>query len=144
PLEYLPRGTEGCNLGLPHDDLLKKWHIDKPVLTADGALVLRPPATSPYDALLVWSTHGRVVRVVARHRPDAIKRTTPAQWADAITQMWRRDAGTLGWPRRQDLAKGDVLQGLTWYDDETRVRTFWQQGDDSVQVFTEWKDLSGK
>jgi hypothetical protein len=144
PFEYLPRGAEGCNLGLPHDDLLKKWHIDKPVVLADGALVLRPAATSPYDALLVWSAHGHVDRIVARHRPDGVKRSSASDWADALTHMWRREAGTLGWPRRQDLSKGDLLQGLTWYDDQTRVRTFWQQGDDSVQIFTEWKDLSGK
>src|SRR5439155_2525913 len=81
PLGYLPRGTEGCVLGSARDDLLKNWKIDKPVSAADGALVLRPAPSSPYDALLVWFKDGRAARIVARHRADGVKRTTPAEWA---------------------------------------------------------------
>jgi len=108
----------------------------------DGALILRPPATSALDVMLVWFEKDRAARIVGRHRPDNVKRTSPAQWADAITMIWRRDFSALGWPRRHDLTRDNALQSLVWYDEETRVQMFWQESDgDQVYLYTEWKDL---
>jgi len=142
PLEFLARGTENCLLGMTQSDMLQKWKMEKPEFTVDGALILRPPATSALDVMLVWFEKDRAARIVGRHRPDNVKRTSPAQWADAITMIWRRDFSALGWPRRHDLTRDNALQSLVWYDEETRVQMFWQESDgDQVYLYTEWKDL---
>jgi hypothetical protein len=144
-LEYLPRGSGDCRLGMTQSELIQKWNIDKPVITGDGGWVLRPSAPRVYDAILVWFDHERVSRIVARYEPDNITRTTTAQWADAVTAAWYREISLLGWPRRHDLARSGVLQSLTWYDERTRVRTFWEETDDgSIRLLTEWKDVAEK
>lgn len=141
PLQALPRGPALCPLGAERGELLKKWNVSSPVTTAEGALVLSPGLSGPYDALLVWFAKERVARVVARHTHPTGGGVAPAQASEAVIDAWGRDLRLLGWPLRQDLSPQDVLQGLTWLDEQTRVRMFWQENDDgSCRVFTEWKD----
>jgi hypothetical protein len=142
PLQYLPRGPASCLLGVPRETLLHNWGITKPTTTEDGAVVLRPDPTAPYDLLLVWFDKDRAIRIAARHRREGKPMTNPAQWGQAVAEAWARDLRTLGWPRRQELTAHGALLGLGWHDDLTRVRIFWQENDQgSAHAFTEWKDL---
>jgi hypothetical protein len=107
---------------------------------ADGALVLRPAASSGFDALLVWFDKDKVARIVARHTQPSGKDLNTL--SEAVRTDWTRGLRSLGWPRRQDMAPGSLLQGLAWHDDVTRIRIFWQEPDDGpTHVFTEWKAL---
>jgi hypothetical protein len=144
PLEYLPRGPAKVQLGVKRKELLKSWSITKPVITEDGALVLRPPQSSPFDALLVWfDNHDQATRIVARHVPNGVNLASAAQWSQAILDAWNRELATLGWHRRQDLTANEVLQSLGWHDDRTRVRIFWQESDTGPpRLYTEWKELA--
>ncbi len=138
PLEFLPRGADGCVLGLTRDQLLQKWGITEPVTVADGALVLPAPQGSLYDTLLVWFDKDRVVRIVARHAASGPR--SPQQLGQLVKEAWGRDLNSLGWPRRQEITD-DQLQGLGWNDDRTRLRIFWQESDHGPpRLFTEWKE----
>jgi hypothetical protein len=139
-LEYLPQGPVGCLLGTNRHDLLQKWHVGKPILTDDGALVLQPEQSGAYDALLVWFDHDVVSRVVARHVFAKDAAADAAQAAQALLAHWQQEAGHLGWPSRQDTARTRDLQCIGWHDGRTRIRSFWQAGDKGeYQVFTEWR-----
>jgi hypothetical protein len=141
PLEYLPRGPEGCSLGDGRDVLLRRWNVTEPVLAGD-ALVLTPAEAGPYDALLVWFDNGRVSRIVARHVQSVPPPTLPQQLAQALQDAWARDLRRLGWPRRQDVSGDDVLNGLGWHDERTRVRLFWQEPEKGTpRVYTEWQGM---
>ncbi len=140
PLEALARGPEHCTLGSTRDEIYAGWNVRKPAMAADGALILRPPANSGLDALLVWFDKDKVVRIVGRHAQPTGKDSNTL--SEAVRADWSKGMRTLGWPRRQDMAPGNVLQGLGWHDDETRIRVFWQEPDDGPsRVFTEWKAL---
>jgi hypothetical protein len=144
PLEYLPRGPAKAQLGVKRKELLKSWAITQPTTIEDGALVLRPPQGSPFDALLVWfDSSDRATRIVARHVPSGANLGSAAQWSQAVLDAWGRDIATLGWHRRQDVTSNEVLQGLGWHDDRTRVRIFWQESDTGPpRLYTEWKELT--
>jgi hypothetical protein len=140
PLEALAGGPEHCALGTTREQIFAGWNVKKPVMAADGALILRPAASTGLDALLVWFDRDKVVRIVGRHAQPAGKDN--ATLSEAIRADWSRGMRTLGWPRRQDMAPGNVLQGLAWHDDAKRIRIFWQEPDDGpARVFTEWKAL---
>ena len=141
PLEALPRGPEQCSLGDNRAELLQRWGVNKPV-TAGGVLVLSPARPSPYDALLVWFDKDQVVRIVARHHPKAgVSRAS--QMGQAVMEAWGREARNLGWPQRRDVLSGELLQGLGWHDERTRVRLFWEETKEGdLRVFTEWKTLT--
>jgi hypothetical protein len=143
PMEALSRGPEGCSLGMTRDQINQAWTLkQKPTTAADGALVLRPAPATGFDALLVWFDKDQVVRVVGRHAQPAGKDN--ANMSEALRADWAKNMRTLGWPRRQDSAPGNLLQGLAWHDDVVRVRVFWQEPDDGPShVFTEWKALAG-
>jgi hypothetical protein len=143
PWEHLPRGLANLQLGTNRQQLLQKWGIAKPVVTDDGALVIRPPQGSPFDAFLIWFENDQAARIVARHVPMGANLSSPSQWAQALTEAWGRELATLGWPRRQDVAANDIVQSLGWHDDRTRMRIFWQESDTPgpPRVFTEWEDL---
>jgi hypothetical protein len=140
PLAYLPRGPQSCALGTAKTDLLRAWKVDNPVL-ANGALVLAPKAPSPFDALLVWFDKDHAVRIVARHKgKDTL---SAAEAGKAVSEAWGKEVRQFGWPWRQDVAEGGAPQGWTSHDDRTRVRIFWEQGNDGVRrVFTEWRHLA--
>ena len=142
PLEALARGPANCFLGMTRDQLNKAWQItQKSVTAADGALVLRPAPASGLDALLVWFDKDQVVRVVGRHTQPSGKDN--GTLSEGVRADWAKNMRSSGWPRRQDNAPGNLLQGLTWHDDVTRVRVFWQEPDDGpAHVFTEWKTLT--
>jgi hypothetical protein len=141
PFEYLPRGPEGCKVGDTRDALLRRWNVAQPA-TAGGALVLTPVQPAPYDALLVWFDQGQVVRIVARHTASTPAPTQPPQPAAAVRDAWARDLRSLGWPRREDITNEDVLEGMGWHDERTRVRIFWQDPDRGApRLYTEWKGL---
>jgi hypothetical protein len=144
-LEYLARGPESCLLGMTRDEILRKWNLVQPDTTPDGAVILAPPTGGAYDVVLAWFEKDRAIRIVARHSPAAGNRPpTAAAMGQALTQAWGRELRTLGWPRRQDFTPHDVLQSLSWHDDRTRVRLFWQDSDTGLpRLFTEWKDLTG-
>jgi hypothetical protein len=141
-LQYLDRGpTSGCVIGRPRDELLRGT-AGTPLTTADGALVLRPAGSGPYDALFVWFTGDRASRIVARHAADGKPTLGPAEAGAAVTQAAQQAARQLGWPRRQDVTGNDVLHGLAWNDERTRVRLFWQEDDNgATRLFGEWVDL---
>ena len=142
PLEYLPRGPEGVALGDMREGLLRRWPNHQP--QADGSVALVPAKAGPYDGILVWFDKGRVVRIAARHSlQNGASPGRPAEAAKALLQEWASAAPQLGWPRRQELAGEGLLQGLSWHDDRTRVRLFWQESNDgTARVFTEWKDVA--
>jgi hypothetical protein len=141
PLAVLPRGPDGLTLGEERDSLLRRFKIESPKTLPDGGVILPPVKGSPYDALLVWSDKDRVRRIVARHAPPASGK--PLSPGEQVTQSWVRGLRSLGWPSRQDAAHESGLQGLGWHDDQTRIRTFWQEADDGPpRVFTEWKVIS--
>lgn len=143
PLEALPRGPEQCSLGDQRGELLRRWGVDRPVTAGGGVLVLTPAKPSPYDALLVWFDKERIVRIVARHHPSKAGGNRSVQMGQAVTEAWGREARNLGWPQRRDVLSGDVLQGLGWHDERTRVRLFWEETKEGDQrVFTEWKVLT--
>ncbi len=138
PLAFCSRGVEGCNLGETPSDLRKRWQVSKPLLASNGAEVLVAPASSPYDVLLVWYEGDKVSRVIARHRePKTLK---SEQIAEALQRAWAAGFDHLGYIRRQDGARGQVLQAYSWHDDRTRVRIFAQETEDSIRVFTEWRE----
>ncbi|HEV8060040.1 MAG TPA: hypothetical protein VGP68_09215, partial [Gemmataceae bacterium] len=142
PLEILARGPVHCTLGMTRDQIYESWTTKQhPLIAADGALVLRPAPASGLDALLVYFDNDQVVRVVGRQMQAAGKDN--AALSEAVRADWAKNMRTLGWPRRQDSAPGNLLQGLAWHDDVTRVRVFWQEPDNGPgRVFTEWKSLS--
>src|SRR5262249_27500118 len=123
-LSFLPRGPENCVLGTGKDALLKQWKITRPTI-AEGAVVLAPKASSPFDALLVWFKDDRVVQIIARHKAKG--NLTPAQAASAVRTAWGQEGRNLGLPWRQDFGEENALQGWTTQDDLTRVRIFWQR-----------------
>jgi hypothetical protein len=141
-LGYLPRGPEQCTLGTSKADLLKAWKVKDPTATPQVDLVLYPSKNSPYDAYLIWFNGDRVTRVVARHRPpsDPTKQVSVGQ---SLSEAWGRDLRVLGWPNRQEFSADQELSKLSWLDEHTRIRIYWQETDTSrARVFTEWKDLS--
>jgi hypothetical protein len=135
-LTHLPRGLDGCKLGQSRAEVLKGWKVAKPT-EADGAVVLPPPAASPYDAVLVWFNNDAATRIVARHRAAA---GTPALADKAVRDGWVRQLAAFGWPWTSQMA-GVQLQGWGSHDAHTRLRVFWQQERDGCRIFTEWKDL---
>jgi hypothetical protein len=139
PLEYLPRGPTNAQLGNRREALLEQWKIKDPATTEDGALILRPPPGGPFDVIFVWFDNDHAARIVARHNL-----AKPIQAARGLADAWGRELSTLGWYRRQDMVASDILQGLGWHDDRTRVRIFWQEPETSgpPRIFTEWKNIT--
>jgi hypothetical protein len=87
--------------------------------------------------VLVWFEKDRVVRVAARHRGIFGQ---PALAGKALAEAWGRDTMALGWPRRQDMAAGSVIQAWSNHDDVTQVRVFWQEEPGSgPRLYTEWQ-----
>jgi len=141
-LSYLPAGPENCLLGTTRQDLLRNWKVDKPVVTEDGAMLLRPPSSSPYDALLVWFDGDKIARVVARQAREE-ERSNPDQWSRALHEVWSQEGAVYGWPRRVDMAPHNNLQGLGWHDDEKQIYVFWREANDgTAHIYREWRQLS--
>jgi hypothetical protein len=137
PLVFCSHGVEACGLGDSRAEVMRRWGITKPVLAANGAEVLALPATSPYDVLLVWYENDKVSRLIARHRnPKAV---SEKDLGAALQQAWSQDFDRLGYLRRQDGPRGQVLQAYSWNDDRTRVRIFGQETGEGVRLFTEWR-----
>lgn len=137
PLVFCSRGVEACLLGDTRAELVKRWHITKPLYASNGAEVLALPANSPYDAVLIFYDNDKVTQLIARHRqPKALK---PAEVASGLHQAWAADFDHLGALRRQDGRQGRVLQAYTWNDDRTRVRIFAQETEAGIRLFTEWR-----
>ncbi len=138
PLWWLPRGPAHCLLGTTREALFKHWNVKTPTVIGD-AIYLRPDDGSPFDGLLVWLDGERVSRVVARHKNGGEFLPTPAAAGKAVAEAWGRQAQVLGWPwQQQNARQGHVL---AWgnIDDCTQVRIFWQESENSLRVFTEWK-----
>lgn len=127
-LELLPRGPNNCAIGTKRADLLKNWRVQTPQMIEE-ALVLTPGEKSPYDSLLVWFEGDKVSRVVARYRIAKDQRGKPGE---ALLQVWGANAFTWGWPWLSEKAPG-----LSTYDDATRLRLHWNQG----ELYAEWKQL---
>jgi hypothetical protein len=140
PLEVLARGPDRCLLGLSRERLMQILKDQQPATASDGALVLRPGASTGLDAILVYFDKDHVVRILGRHKQPAGKVT--AALSEAVRNAWAKGMRPQGWPRRQDSAPGNLLQGLAWHDDVTRLRVFWLEPDDGpARVFTEWRAL---
>ena len=138
PLLFCGRGVEGCVLGDTQDELHKRWQVRKPLFASNGAEILVMPAKSPYEVLLVWYENDKVSRLIARHRdPKTLKE---AEVAAALQQAWGADLDRLGFVRRQDGARGQVLQAYSYNDDRTRVRLFAQETREGIRLFTEWRE----
>lgn len=139
PIALLPRGPDNCKLGTPRADLLRDWNITMPTIVADGALVLHPADSSRYDALLVWFDKDKVVRLVGRHRQAPPFDASAARLGELLANAVADQVRSLGWPRRSDTFHG-ALQSVSWNDDVTRVRLFWQESSHGPpRFFTEWK-----
>src|SRR5262249_14778717 len=132
------RGVGGCTLGQDKAAVLKAWKAEQAQPTADGAIVLAPPASSLYDAVLVWFENDKVSRVLARHRAAVTARGS--DFSAALQEVWSRDIDRLGWLRRQESAESSAGQGYGWNDDRTRVRTFVQDSDQGPRLLTEWRE----
>lgn len=138
PLLFCRRGVEGCVLGDSQADVRKRWQIDNPLLASNGAEVLGMPASSPYDALLVWYDNDKVSRLIARHRDP--KPQKAQEVGAALQQAWGADLDHLGFVRRQDGSLGQVLQAYGFHDDRTRARLFAQETQEAIRLFTEWRE----
>ncbi len=145
PPEYLPRGPAGeVTLGTSREDVLKAAGA-KPQTLEDGALVLRPRTSAPYDAVMVWLDGDRVTRVIARYAQAAPPKARPAELTKLLSEAWGRDARAFGWPARLDASDAQGLQGLGWHDGHTRARLFWQEAESGPpRMFAEWKELATK
>jgi hypothetical protein len=136
PLVFCSSGVEGCVLGDSQSEVRKRWRVVKPLLASNGAEVLMLPTNSPYDVLLVWYDNDKVSRLIARHRePKSLKST---EVSAALQQAWGADLDHLGFLRRQEGARGQVLQAYSYHDDRTRVRLFAQETEEGIRLFTEW------
>ncbi len=137
PLVFCSRGIEACGLGDTRSEVMRRWKVTKPILAANGAEVLPLPASSPYDVALVWYDNDKVSRLIVRHRnPQSVKER---DLGAALQQAWSNDFDHLGYVRRQDGERGQVLQAYSWNDDRTRVRIFGQETAEGIRVFTEWR-----
>lgn len=155
PLEYeegLPLGPARCltggperrlQLSMPREEVLQKMNIKQPQM--QGEVLVIPTREELYDFYYLWfDGNQRVSRIRAQHR----QRPDPAKLKDALNAAWRselqrQEITSLGWYRRFDVDDKKVDQGLTWHDDVTRLRIFWEQsGATPARVFTEWKDMS--
>ena len=139
PLEYLNRGPGEVSLGDLRGEVIKLTAAGSQPLP-DGAVVVTPRTAQPYDALLVWFKGDRVDRIVARHSQEPPANAVSAQMVGWLRQAWGRDIRILGWPCRMQMGDDQVLQGLGWFDDLTRVRLFWQDSQNGPpRLYTEWR-----
>jgi hypothetical protein len=137
PLQFCKRGTDTCGLGDARTDVLKRFGLSQPPAVSDGADVLGQPEDSPYDLLLVWYDQGRVSRIIARHRTGQPARAQEA--AGAVVAAWAQNIDTLGYPRRVEGQRGQVLASYGWHDDVTRIRIFVQDTQQGPRLFTEFR-----
>lgn len=136
PWQFVLRGVPGCGI----DDVrgTVEAALRAPVTTtAEGAVVYRLPASSPYEMVLVWYEGDRVSRLMAVHRdrPGA----QPKDVAQALSQAWGRNVDTLGFICRQDGERGRSLGAYYWHDDRVRVQTFVRREDQGQRLLTEWR-----
>jgi hypothetical protein len=136
-LEVLPRGPGACLLGATRADVLQAFDGKKSA-EVDGAWVMTPDKTSPFNAVLVWFAKDRVHRIVARHRSLFDQ---PDKAGQGLREAWSRDMPRFGWPWRQHAERRQIVQNLGSHDDRSRVRIFWQEDPDGFHLFTEWKEL---
>lgn len=138
PLLFCDRGVEGCVLGDSQNLVRTRWQIRKPLLASNGAEVLVMPTNSRHDVLLVWYEQDRVSRLIARHRePKTLKGD---KLTAALQEAWGADLDHLGFVRRQDGPRGQVLRAYGYNDDRTRVRLFAQETQEGIRLFTEWRE----
>jgi hypothetical protein len=144
PFAYLTRGPGEVSLGDPRQQV-DKLARDRSKILDDGILMLTPQNPLPYDVLLIWFDGGQIGRIVARHSQDVPAQAGPPRLATLLREAWGRELLTLGWPGWWHLRNDQVLQGMGWCDDRTRVRLFWQESQNGPsRLFTEWKELSKK
>lgn len=137
PLLFCRTGVPGCNLGDSQAEVRKRLSVRSPVFASNGAEVMRMPSNSPYDILFVSYENGKVSQVIARHRePATLKK---ADVTVALRQAWGADVDRLGFIRRQDDTRGQVVQAYGYHDDRTRVRLFAQETEEGIRLFTEWR-----
>ncbi|MGH7222851.1 MAG: hypothetical protein ACRELF_06470, partial [Gemmataceae bacterium] len=138
PLLFCGRGIEACNLGDALAEVHKRWQVRNSLLASNGAEVLVMPANSPYDVLLIWYDNDKVSKLIARHRnPKTLKENKVNA---ALQQAWGADLDRLGFVRRQDGTRGQVVRAYSYHDDRTRVRLFAQETKEGIRVFTEWRE----
>jgi hypothetical protein len=138
PLQFCSRGVSLCALGDSRAEVLQRHHVRNPQVVGTGAEYFAEPEDSPYDVLLVWYEKNRVSRIIARHRD---KQPIPAEGvAAALQQAWSRAIDRLGYVRRIEGPRSQVLGAYDWHDDVTRVRTFVQDTERGARLFTEFRD----
>ncbi len=138
PLRFCRRGVEGCVLGDSQTEVRQRWRVHNPLLASNGAEVLMMPTNSPYDVLLVWYDKDKVSRLIARYRQ--LKPAKVEEVGEALQQAWGEDLDHLGFLRRRDGARGQVLQSYGFHDDCTRVLLFAQETEEGIRLFSEWRD----
>jgi hypothetical protein len=87
--------------------------------------------------LLVWYRAGKVERIVAVHRarPTGKEKDAPTE----LGQVWGRDIDNLGFLRRQEGERGQVVGSYFWHDDRSRVESFVQNTDQGPRLMTDWR-----
>jgi hypothetical protein len=138
PLQFCNRGVALCALGDSRSLVHLRHGVSRPQVLSNGAEYFAEPEDSPYDVLLVWYEKDRVSRIIARHRD---KQPIPAEGTTAaLQQAWGQRIDHLGYVRRIEGPRGQVLGAYHWHDDVTRVRTFVQETDKGGHLFTEFRN----
>ncbi len=145
PLQFCSRGLPGVALGDDRDEVLKRWHVEKPQPGDDGSVVLgEGPKDGSYDLVAVWFDKDKVSRIVARHRAAA--GLQPVEVAAGLQTFWSDNVEQLGIVRRvetvgsADSAVSQRLPSWGWHDDRTRVRCFGADTEAGAHLFTEWRE----
>jgi hypothetical protein len=138
PLQFCSRGVETCALGDLRTQVLERYNNKQPHKLGNGAEVLTEPVASPYDVLLVWYEKGKVSRIIGRQR--AKSGVAANEVGAALQTAWSVNIDHLGYVRRFEGQRGQVQAAYGWHDDVTRVRTFAQETEEGIRLFTEFRD----
>lgn len=139
PLQFCSRGVEACNLGDRKSDVLQRYRITNPQVTAEGAIYFGQPDHSPFDLVMVWFENDKATRIVAQHKLKDGQPMKVEQISAALQETWARNLDRLGMLRRQNGPWGQVYGTYGWHDDKNRVVTHVQDTEKfGPRTFTEW------
>ena len=136
-LVYCPTGVAGCRLGDAREEVVRDWKGRHSNPDDPEPLILVPETVGRYDTIYVWSSRGKITRILARNATPNDARLEAGQMAKALEAtmgLVTRPAGS--WMHQE--APERVVRLIGWHDARTRVRLFWQEDKGIPRVFTEW------